>query len=206
MLAVESSSYDFGTVLEDKTVEHMYRISNKGKSLLRIIDIKSGNESLTAYAYKNILNPGDSTEVKVIFDSFGFWGDQDHRIYLDTNDPKRLRATLHLKGKVLADYRVIPRVVRIRLEGRKKQFWSSATIRNTSDKILRLVRMEMENNRVYAEMASKKLPLSLKPSQEAELKIRFEPSRARITGRDVVKVYIQGRTKPIEIAVRIKLR
>lgn len=206
VLDIEKSTYDFGTITEGRVIEHKYKVLNDGHSQLRIIDINTSSQSLTAYVYNKILYPGKSTEIKVIFDSYGFWDNQDHKIFIDSNDPTKLRTVLHLKGKVLADYKITPRVVRIRLKGKNKQFWSSARITNTSDKPMKLLRIETENNRVFSELSSGKLPLSLAPGQEAELKIRFEPGLGRSRGRDIVKIRIQGRNKPVEIPVRIKIR
>jgi hypothetical protein len=68
--------------------EHIFMLSNEGKSDLIIRNIRSSCGCTAVAPSKNVIAPGESAPVKVTFDSRGKRGRQSKSITVITNDPK----------------------------------------------------------------------------------------------------------------------
>lgn len=92
--------YHFGTVTEGENVEHVFTIFNKGKSTLYLRKLKPSCSCTMAKPEKDVLEPGDSTTVKVIFMTARKNGSQVRTMDIISNDPQRPSSTLKMVGKV----------------------------------------------------------------------------------------------------------
>ncbi len=210
ILAVKDRDIEFPDVKEGDKVTVQFEISNKGKEVLRIIEVKGNTPALYAYPMKEELPSGQSTFIKVIFDTTGRSGpqikSQKLRIHLYTNDPEKLTSSLKLKGKVITGFRVKPRTVYTVKEG--DNLVGLAKITNISNKNMVITKIVGETKRILA-MATPpyKLPLVLKPNQSFSLDIVFMPTIKRtLDKKDDVIISVKGRPRPLRIPVKIKKR
>jgi hypothetical protein len=82
------AEYDFGKITEGEVVNYEYTIKNDGNDELIIKDVKGTCGCTAAKPEKNKLKPGESTKVKVTFNSDGRQGKQVKAVNMSTNDPK----------------------------------------------------------------------------------------------------------------------
>ena len=92
--------YDFGTALEGKMVEHVFKIKNTGQSELEIRGMKTSCGCTAAAPSKNHLAPGEETDISVGFDTHFQKGHQVRTITAFTNDPTTPQAVMTMQGVV----------------------------------------------------------------------------------------------------------
>ena len=98
---IHPMEYDFGEIIEDSVVTKNFVITNKGSELLKITDIKASCGCTAVVAGKNELKPGDSTDIKVSFNSEGKSGKQTKTVTVKTNDPVNTVIRLAFTGNVV---------------------------------------------------------------------------------------------------------
>ncbi len=103
--------FDFGEVDEGKKVAHSFQFKNKGNALLKIRKVGSTCGCIAALDTKKELKPGESGEIKAVFNSQNYMGWVRKAIYVQSNDPDEPTIALQITGKVLVDIGVNPRRV-----------------------------------------------------------------------------------------------
>ncbi len=98
--------YDFGSIKQGETITHEFTFKNNGKHDLIIRDTQSSC-GCTAVETKKVIKPGESSGIKVTFNSAGKSGGQNKSITLITNIPgkdkngaDKYRIVLRIKGEV----------------------------------------------------------------------------------------------------------
>jgi hypothetical protein len=94
-------AYDFGDIIQDSVVTTYFVIANEGSDTLKITKVSASCGCTAVMPEKNELKPGESTNLKVTFDSKGKTGKQNRLITVDTNDPKNPTINLTLTGNVI---------------------------------------------------------------------------------------------------------
>ena len=97
----DEESYDFGNIRQGDVVTHHFVIRNNGNEDLQIERVRASCGCTAAAPDKDVLTPGDSTTVKVTFDSNGRKGVQKKYVYVFSNDPKRKQVRLSFTTKIL---------------------------------------------------------------------------------------------------------
>lgn len=83
-----SRVWDFGTIKEGAQAQHTFLLANEGKKPLSIISVNTSCGCTVSDVEKRLLEPGESTQVTVAFDSKGYSGEIRQYIYIGTDDPK----------------------------------------------------------------------------------------------------------------------
>jgi hypothetical protein len=107
-VAVDNEQHDFGRLERGRKGEHTFVFRNEGPGVLFL---KAGDppcKCTTPEVQKNILQPGESTEVRV-----GWTTDQEpgpfrKTIPIHTSDRKRLLVQLEIQGNIVQSYDVLP--------------------------------------------------------------------------------------------------
>ncbi len=86
-LQIENHSYDFGTIRQGETIKTEIKITNTGRSKLNIRETKATCGCTVSKPEKSNLKPGESSTIKVSFDSAGRSGEQLKAITVYSNDP-----------------------------------------------------------------------------------------------------------------------
>jgi hypothetical protein len=92
--------YDFGTALEGKMVDHVFKIKNTGRGELEIRGMKTSCGCTAAAPSKNHLAPGEEADISVGFDTHFQKGHQVRTITAFTNDPATPQAVMTMQGNV----------------------------------------------------------------------------------------------------------
>lgn len=96
-----SQEHNFGNIVEGSIVEHEFTIINDGDSELHLIKVSSSCGCTAAKPEKEKLQPGESTEIKVTFNSKSRYGKQKKYIYVFTNDKSNTRYRLVILSNVI---------------------------------------------------------------------------------------------------------
>jgi uncharacterized Tic20 family protein len=100
-IQLSSEAWDFGTLRRGEHVSHVLTIENAGTEVLRISQIRSSCATCSVVeGYKERLQPGESTEVKVTFRAEGKKGRITKTVYIDTDDPDQPRSIFRITGIV----------------------------------------------------------------------------------------------------------
>ncbi len=94
-------AYDFGDINQDSVVSRNFVIKNEGNDILKITKVSASCGCTAVVSEKNELKPGESTDIKVTFNSKGKSGKQNKTITIETNDPKNSTIKLSLTGNVI---------------------------------------------------------------------------------------------------------
>jgi hypothetical protein len=99
VMTFDSTTYDFGEVVQGTRIEKKFRFTNTGKSPL-IIQSALGSGATYANYPKEPIAPGKSGIISVLFPTEGKIGIQDKTTTIESNNRDGL-IVLHLKGKVI---------------------------------------------------------------------------------------------------------
>jgi hypothetical protein len=100
-LVLQQTSYDFGTVKQGEVATHDFVLSNSGGDLLKISNVTASCGCTAAAPEKKELAPGESTNLKVSFNSAGRQGKQNKTIRIYSNDPQNPEMVLTFTGTVV---------------------------------------------------------------------------------------------------------
>ena len=95
------SEFKFGKIKQGEKVEHIYVLTNSGKSDLLIRKVKASCGCTAVQPEKNVIAPGESVDIRAVFNSAGKTGNQNKTVTIITNDPKKSKLILWVKGEVI---------------------------------------------------------------------------------------------------------
>ncbi|PHK22397.1 hypothetical protein VF12_38325 [Nostoc linckia z15] len=98
VIKFETIDHDFGTIAEGQKVEYTYKFTNTGTGDLVINNAKASCGCTVPDYTKTPVGPGESGEVKVVFDSSGKGGMQQKTVTITANTEKE--TTLNFKANV----------------------------------------------------------------------------------------------------------
>ncbi len=90
------TSHDFGTVEQGNVVGYNFTVTNKGKAPLKIKRIRTSCGCTAAITNKNVLDPGESTEIHTEFDSSNEIGKVHRSIEVLSNDHSNEKSILNI--------------------------------------------------------------------------------------------------------------
>lgn len=85
LIKFETTDHDFGTINEGDRVDYTYKFKNEGSADLVISDAKASCGCTIPEYTKTPVKPGDSGEIKVVFNSAGKSGLQQKTVTLTLN-------------------------------------------------------------------------------------------------------------------------
>jgi hypothetical protein len=95
-----TTSYDFGDMKQGEKKEYTFELVNSGKRDLIIRNVRSSCGCTAVSPSKNIIAPGETAPIKVVFDSTGKKGRQSKTVTVITNDPKNSTTTLRISTNI----------------------------------------------------------------------------------------------------------
>lgn len=99
-IQLSEPNYDFGTVKQGTTVEHVFKITNKGKSDLILHKVRSSCGCTVSQPAKKIVKPGETIDLPVSFNTHGRNGRQNQSVTIYSNDPKKSTSLLRISATV----------------------------------------------------------------------------------------------------------
>lgn len=98
----EEATFEFGTIKQGDVVSHEFKFKNEGKGDLVIRKTKASCGCTAVNPPSTVIKPGETSSIKVSFNSAGKSGTQNKTITVTTNDPKNYSMLLNIKGTVEA--------------------------------------------------------------------------------------------------------
>lgn len=106
-ISAAEPKYDFGELIEGQRVSHEFVVKNDGDETLEIRKINASCGCTAAHPEKDRLAPGESTKIKVNFDSSNRQGKQVKYVYVMTNDKSnpqiRLEFTCDIQPRLVSN-------------------------------------------------------------------------------------------------------
>jgi len=99
-LLVGSTDFRFGEIYQGQQLEHSFHLENTGDAPLLIERIRSSCGCTAALLTDYQIQPGQSAQLRVTFDSTRFRGPVVKTVYVYTNDPRHRVAQFYLRGQV----------------------------------------------------------------------------------------------------------
>lgn len=100
-ISVQSPEHNFGDIMQGDEVSHSFIISNSGGDILKITDVRASCGCTAAQPDKKELKPGESTNLKVTFNSKGRVGPQLKTVYVTSNDNERKEIQLIIRCNII---------------------------------------------------------------------------------------------------------
>ncbi|WP_337871798.1 DUF1573 domain-containing protein [Ignavibacterium sp.] len=97
------TEHNFGDIKQGDVVSYNFKITNNGGDLLKIIDVRASCGCTAAQPDKKELQPGESTTIKVSFDSKGRKGSQVKTVRVITNDPEKSDINFVIRCNIIVD-------------------------------------------------------------------------------------------------------
>ncbi len=101
VINVDNTEFNFGKIEQGQKVDHVYVLTNTGKSELLIRKVKASCGCTAVQPEKQVIAPGESVDIKTVFNSAGKTGNQNKTVTIITNDPKKSKLILWVKGEVI---------------------------------------------------------------------------------------------------------
>ncbi len=98
----DRTDYDYGKIKAGDQVTYEFRLTNVGKKPLIIRKVKASCGCTAATPDKSELKSGESTSIKVTFDSTGRAGRDSKSVTVITNDPRQPTINLVIHGEIEA--------------------------------------------------------------------------------------------------------
>jgi hypothetical protein len=92
--------WDFGRVKEGRLLEHDFTFKNTGNKTINIKDVTTSCGCTVSEVKQKILRPGESTTIKVKFNSQGYSGEVSQYVYVHTDEPQEPVKKFTIKARV----------------------------------------------------------------------------------------------------------
>lgn len=96
----DNKVFNFGTITQGEKKEHVFALTNEGKSDLIIRKTKASCGCTVVNPSKEVIKAGETADLKVVFNSAGKKNKQNKSITVITNDPKKQQIVLRVTGMV----------------------------------------------------------------------------------------------------------
>ena len=183
-LIIQQSEYDFGDIKQGEKVSHVFVLTNTGGDLLTITNVRPSCGCTAALPEKNKLAPGESTNLKVTFNSSGRSGKQKKLVTITSNDPENPKQIITIKAVVIkpnvesAVYPVIKFSETQHDFGKVKEgklVKYSFSFKNIGKSILKITDIKTSCGCTAALVSSKEL----KPGEQGTLKVELDTSKRK---------------------------
>jgi len=101
VLNVDNTEFRFGKINQGEKIAHTFVITNTGKSDLVIRKVRASCGCTAVQPEKKVIAPGEKVNIKMVFNSAGKVGNQNKTVTIITNDPKKSKTILWIKGEVV---------------------------------------------------------------------------------------------------------
>lgn len=175
------TDHEFGEILEGQLVKHDYEIKNIGNEELKIDKVRASCGCTAAQPESNSLKSGESTKIKVEFDTHGRMGLQEKTVYVFTNDPNTPQLKLTFNATIVQSLSTPAdgKSAKLVLEKNRIDFGdveegkvveSKINFKNSGNGVLEIIDVKTSCGCTAALLSSKKL----NPGEDGSIKIELD--------------------------------
>lgn len=177
-ISVPVDNFDFGYVPRDATICHRFWLYSKGSDTLKISSVKPGCGCTKAPLDKDIVAPGDSAAVELIFNTKNYSGNVSKSATIITNavpatNRVSFMATITKDNDTTVPLAYIPKIIKIQRNDSKKQGKITLTIKNVTSNDMNLTLESYPK-----ELFEVKLPKIIKAGKQANMEIKVSDEAA----------------------------
>lgn len=189
----EDTLYNFGEISQGEQVTCTFKFKNVGGDTLRIAKVRKSCGCTSAKATKQILKPGGSGEIEVVFNSRGYSGNVTKTVHVHSNDPKKSVVTLRISGRVIVDLLVQPRQINFGEVYPGKSITKSVRLIPKRLDELKVKKIEKESE--YITITTKEFVEDNKKGVQINATLSSEAPPRSITEK--LKVYTNSKRQPV---------
>lgn len=171
LFEVTNRTIDFGEITKGTVYRTSLIVHNRGDSPLALEKVSSSCGCTAAIINNPVIQPGETGEIKISFDSRQFRGRVEKTIYLNTNDPAASPALIKVAGEVIEELSFEPRSLFIPLPPNGASAVGSVKIVNHTGRIQHVSVGKITTGTLGATLASASVP----PGGEIEMTITATP-------------------------------
>ncbi|MEW6378285.1 MAG: DUF1573 domain-containing protein [bacterium] len=206
-IAFSNASFDFGQIYQNKAVTHVFTFQNTGDQALNIEQVKTSCGCTAAVLSQKTINPGETGQIKVTFNSAHRKGKQQKVIYVHSNDPVNPITQITIEALVKVDLEATPANVYFNRAAKDQDATQEVVLKNIGQESMSILSIETTPAAaVTAKAASEqtKLPASLKPNESLTIIVSAKAmdNSSLTSGQVVVKT--DSKTTP-EVVISVVL-
>jgi hypothetical protein len=175
-ISPEKPIFLFGQMAEGDKLEHTFRFNNIGDAPLIIKKVRSSCGCTAALLSADVIGPGETGEVKTVFDSSGFSGPVSKTIYLYTNDPVQEIVRFQLSGNVQKEIHLQPARLQFPILTAATASRATLTLTNKGQGTLFLSDLKTTSSEMVAELSVTRL----EPEESAVLEVTVTPDEGKL--------------------------
>lgn len=166
------ASFEFGEVLQGKTVEHPVMLKNIGSAPLLISKVLPGCGCTGTLLSNDRLAPGDSSVLSVTFNSTMFLGHVEKGVALETNDTSHAHVDIRFNADVIKLFELDPDYLFLKASP-DSTTTRTLTITNSGKHEINFLSVSPSSNLVTAKLSR----MSIKPGEETTLTGSITPPK-----------------------------
>lgn len=184
-ISASEENYDFGDVVKGQKVQHDFVFTNEGNEDLVIEKVRASCGCTAADPGKDVLKPGESTSVKVQYNSaVQSFGQHKKYVYLFSNDPEKPQYRVSFTANVVTKRKMDkeePKTPSLILDKKEHDFGTvpegrvvdfTVKLKNTGEQTILIEEIKSSCGCAAAMLSNKEL----EPGQEGTLQIEFDSS------------------------------
>jgi len=187
-IVLEETLFNFGEMHQETKSTHIFKIKNTGDADLEIKDIKTSCGCTAAMVSKNIILPGETGDLNVIFSSKRFQGEVTRQITLVTNDPANETSVIKIKALVKALLEVNPAYLNFGRITEAKSQTMDVKLKNMTNEVMTLDSITSENKDITIGKYDKDLNPGLGVTIPVTYTSSVKPERPGVAGSIVIQI------------------
>lgn len=102
-LQVDAEQHDFGPLVQNRAVTHVFKVRNAGSAPLTIRRVVPACGCTSTLLGQSTLAPGEATDLQVTLNTTGMSGRVRKTVLVESDDPERPNLTLAFEGDMMRD-------------------------------------------------------------------------------------------------------
>jgi hypothetical protein len=149
-MAFEERVYDFGIAGPGDRITHIFKFTNAGSEPLQITRVSTSCGCTAALLSQKEIPPGSSGDIRTVFETKRFEGEQETTITVHSNDPDDPEIELTIIGAIQRDVAVVPQGINFGDVEKGKTVTGSVKLLQLSQNKLVLHRIEVNEKYLNA--------------------------------------------------------
>ena len=197
-LKLSQDSWNFGTARHLEHLETTVQLSNTGTAELRISNVSTSCGCTAAQPEKRVLLPGESTPLKITFNTRGKNGPTSANVWIESNDTSEPKKALRVEGKVKRAVKIEPEFAVFRLLSPDELMSTRVRVVNTTPQPMQLKLQDYASGKFTAELNE------IRAGQEYEIVITTRPPITQRRMADMLHVTTGLEDEPrLEISTQV---
>ncbi|MEW5801130.1 MAG: DUF1573 domain-containing protein [bacterium] len=186
------TSFDFGEIYQNKKVNHIFSFKNIGDQVLNINGVKTSCGCTAAVLSSKTINPGESGQIEITFNSAYRKDKQKKVIYVHSDDQAHPVSQLTIEAMVRVDLEASPPNAYFRQVKAGEVATQEVVLKNTGKDTMSILSINTAPSSAISVKAAKedsKLPFGLKQNESLAIIVsaKAQKDSTRVNGQVIIK-------------------